>query len=129
MGSKQLQDVSHEWLPICSLSCYFAAVGRTKIGMKLLTLRSIRSLEAGQRRVDGKTSILGVCKWAKIICVLTGYCLRLWRQNVLSCIVKVLSKCKTLTKFAFNCLLFCGSQFCSAPTNHLLYVCISQHTC
>ena len=59
---------------------------------------------------------------------LTGYSLRLWRQNVLCCIVKVLSKRKTLRKFAFDCLLFCGSQFCSAPSNHLLYVCISQHT-
>lgn len=59
---------------------------------------------------------------------LTGYCLRLWRQNALCCIVKVLSKHKTLNKFAFNCLLFYGSLFCSAPSNHLLYVCLSQHT-
>lgn len=57
-----MQDVWHERLPICSVSFCFAAVGRTKVGMKLLTLRSIRSLDKGQRRVDDKTSILGVCK-------------------------------------------------------------------
>lgn len=50
---------------------------------------------------------------------LTGYRLRLWRQNGLCCIVKVLSKRKTLKKFAFNCLLFCSSQFCSAPSKSL----------